>query len=268
MKALSGLSGFVVLGALTVASCTGYAGHDLSPDSLPPGIPDDVREQIARLDSSRPSERGQAAFLLGRMGGRAAPAVPFLIDMFGDYVPLQPGFSGSRTSPSEEAGRALAAIGEPALGPLIEALDHEEAAIREEAVWTLGTMKDPRAVAPLVHVMRHGDGDARWKAAVGVGWIRDPAALTPLVAALKDRDPDVRKAAARSLGWLRDGRAVEPLCEALGDGVAHVAYTAAEALATIGRPAIGPPSSTASAVTGPRRAPARPSRSGSWPPAM
>jgi HEAT repeat protein len=120
--------------ALVVLPGAASAKPDIPLESLSADAPDDVRQQVERLYSRRSAERGQAAFLLGKMGEGAAPAIPFLIAMFGDFVQLEPGFSSQRTTPSEEAARALIGIGEPALAPLIAALDHERLEVRQEAL--------------------------------------------------------------------------------------------------------------------------------------
>jgi len=223
---------------LLVFCLAAHGQPSLAIDRLPLDAPEEVAQQVERLYSPRSAERGQAAFLLGKMGERAAPAVPFLIGMFGDYAVLQPGFSGTKTSPSEEAARALIVIGKPAFRPLVEALGNEDPDVRREAIWTLGNMQDPRALRPLTEAMQQGEGDTRSQAAMALGWLNDSRAVPPLMAALQDEDTEVRRRAAMALGRHKDPRSVEPLAAALRDREESVVYVAADALANVGRPAV------------------------------
>lgn len=100
-----------------------------------------------------------------------------------------------------EAIRAVAAMGAPAVPPLIEALNDDEWHVRQRAVETLGEIGDPRAVAPLLAMLK----DTEWyvrRAAIqalddlGAG---RPAVL-PLIEALKDEEARVRRRAAEALG--------------------------------------------------------------------
>jgi HEAT repeats/PBS lyase HEAT-like repeat len=130
-----------------------------------------------------------------------------------------------------------------AVAPLVAALEHPVATVREAAAAALGALEDAQAVAPLTGALRdhhagvraaaraalaridpgrmpeaavealpHADPDARVRAASG------PAADFPrrasgkeLIAALGAEDALVRARAASELGARRDRRAVEPL---------------------------------------------------------
>ena len=48
------------------------------------------------------------------------------------------------------AALALSKIGTPAMDPLLESVDYDDADVRLEAVWALGEIGDERAVEPLV----------------------------------------------------------------------------------------------------------------------
>ena len=50
---------------------------------------DKVNEQIERLSSPDPVERGWGAVNLGNMGDQTAPAIPYLIDLLDDTTPLE-----------------------------------------------------------------------------------------------------------------------------------------------------------------------------------
>lgn len=132
--------------------------------------------------------------------------------------------------------RALGRIGgDDVLDPLVRALDHDHATVRDTAAQVLGELGDPRAVEPLIKVLRAGPGAQRASAVVALGRIGDARAVEPLIAALGDERGDVRFYAAEALGKIGDARAVGPLIAALDDpGVIYggsVAEAAAAALA-------------------------------------
>ena len=64
------------------------------------------------------------------------------------------------------AADALAMIGEPAVEPLIAALEKKDANLRQLAAWALGQIGDTRAVEPLIPVLssRYHDRAATRKA--------------------------------------------------------------------------------------------------------
>jgi len=138
-----------------------------------------------------------------------------------------------------EAARALGKIGEPAVKPLIEAL--------EETGWSawggtpyghaaevLAEIGGVRAVEPLVKALGQGsswtDRDMVVRALVKVGGAR---AVKPLITALKDPNALTRQGAAEALGLIGDARAVKPLIEALEEEE-YVQRDAARALNRIG----------------------------------
>ena len=111
----------------------GYAQPNIPKENIPADIPTEVREQIERLYSSDPVGRGDAAYDLGEMGEKAAPAIPFLIEVLKDEASYVRGY----------AAEALGWIGgECALEPLIAALKHESPSVRGEAAWALGKITE------------------------------------------------------------------------------------------------------------------------------
>jgi HEAT repeat protein len=155
---------------------------------------------------------------------------------------------------------ALSKLGAAAVEPLLDALHHNNPAIRAGAVRTLGWIRDPRAVQLLLNVMCRDDSEdvrllAQW-ALVNIGeavieplirllpspeeclWVYaaealakfgDPA-VEPLIAALGDERPQVRMVAATVLGHIGDLRAVEPLIALLQDPDPGVQQEATAAL--------------------------------------
>jgi HEAT repeat protein len=99
---------------------------------------------------------------------------------------------------------------------LMKQLAHPDASVRSNAAWSLGELKDARAVEPLI-AMLLGDKDdgVRIFAAFGLGKIGDARAVPALIAALDETDDNVLYAVAQALGKIGDDRAVEPLIAAL-----------------------------------------------------
>jgi hypothetical protein len=100
-----------------------------------------------------------------------------------------------------EAIRAVAALGAPAVLPLVEALTDREWHVRQRVVETLGEMGDERAVLPLIGALKDREWYVR-RAAIqaldGIG--ADRPAVLPLIEALKDGEARVRQRAAQALG--------------------------------------------------------------------
>jgi HEAT repeat protein len=135
--------------------------------------------------------------------------------------------------------RALGRIGDPrAVEPLIDVLDTTNHFLTQEAAIGLGNIGDARAISPLIDVFRLEWDDTEtittWqKAAEALAALGEPT-LLPLLAALDDEDDNVRHWSAVALGKLTDPRAVEPLLHALQDEKSLVRAVAAEALGQIG----------------------------------
>jgi HEAT repeat protein len=150
------------------------------------------------------------------------PAVGPLIEAMEDWVVRK------------YAAIALVKIGEPAVETLIQALKDEDRYVRRHAAIALENVGDKRAVEPLIQALRDEDEGVRGNAASALEEIGDTRAVKPLIKALKDRDTNVRALAARALGKIGDARAVEPLTKALKNKYRGIRESAAEALVKIG----------------------------------
>lgn len=127
------------------------------------------------------------------------------------------------------ARHALVEIGEPAIEPLIEALE-----IRGNvANWARGTLVEMAAIDPLIQALENGSDDVRYLAVDGLGTIRGERVVEPLIQALKDENTKVRWVAAMHLGNIRDKRAIEPLIQALEDRSEDVRRNAKNSLERI-----------------------------------
>ena len=105
----------------------------------------------------------------------------------------------------------LVKMEEPAFNKLIEALIEQSNIIRGRAVVkTLVLFDDIRVVEPFVEVMldeRYGQ-TTRCYAIDALGYFKDPRAFEPLMAALHDEDVLIVGHAARALGEYQDKRAL------------------------------------------------------------
>jgi HEAT repeat protein len=242
-------------------------------------MPSEVRDLVKQLSSTSAIERGKAAHSLGRMGMKAAPAVPFLVKTLGDSSKLvwqsewqrkvkRDAFGqvlGKKTSPGDEATKALSRIGKPAVKPLITALKDENPKVRERAARALGNNKYNRALQPLVSALSDNTLAVRKAAAVALGKMKDPRAVQPLASALKketsphggytiamalgslgessiepllrllrENNPKIRMQAVRGLGKTKNPRIVDAVITALQDEDAGVRVEAVWALGDIG----------------------------------
>jgi HEAT repeat protein len=104
----------------------------------------------------------------------------------------------------EDAIEMLRKIGEPAVEPLIDALDNEEWHVRQSVAAALGRIRSSRAVEPLINALNDEHWDVRRTAAFALGKMGDGKALKPLEeTAKKDTSSDVRMAAKDGLKKLK-----------------------------------------------------------------
>jgi len=134
------------------------------------------------------------------------------------------------------AAEGLGAVRDPrAVGPLVASLENEK--IRRSSMAALVQIGDP-AVEPLIAAMENPNPKVRAEVAWGLGMLRDPRAVEALLKASEDDNQEVRRNALTALGLIRDGRAVGTLIVALEDEAS--AEDAKEALVPIGEPAVAP----------------------------
>jgi LysM repeat protein len=151
---------------LPLTSCFGQPA--LEQEAKPSEVAAEVAALIEALHSFDPVERRNAAHQLGRMGERAAPAIPALIRSLGDRARLTAQGRAGKDSPesvAEAAMLALASLGPPAVEPLVDALKNENPGVRMMAAGALGKIEDTRGLAPLIEVLE-SDPDPLVQAAV------------------------------------------------------------------------------------------------------
>ncbi|MFY9611399.1 MAG: HEAT repeat domain-containing protein [Blastocatellia bacterium] len=200
-------------------------------------IPAEAQKAIEDLSHGSPAQRAWAACALRSL--RTASAIPLLIGQLSDetavfaatrcqpasdWTPSNLNTKGLMASPASEAAKALAALGEPAVAPLIGLLTDPNPVVRKNAAWALGEIRGgysvnrEAAIAPLITLLRKDEsGQARKWAAWALGEICDRRAVSDLIDALEDADAEVRASVAEALGEIKDRRAIEPLTLALKD---------------------------------------------------
>jgi HEAT repeat protein len=218
-----------------------------------------IEELIAVLRSGDEEARAEASRQLGAAG---VDAVVPLIGVLREYTTFED--YEANPNPYFRAEDALSDIGEPAVLPLIAALNDQAWGARAGAVWALGKIGDVRAVQPLIEALRWGDagsevvemllgfGDVilrplafalknhdsdyvRRGAAYLLGEFADLLVVPALINALEnDIDEETRANAVIALGKRRDARAVEPLIAVLGDPSPLLRESSVRALGEIG----------------------------------
>ncbi len=208
-----GLAGVILCGAL-------YLLYLVSP----------LRMRISELDNEEAYVRGLAAYRLGKMGPKAAAAIPELVALLDDvteitppnepyqgpgvrhrileffglgyeeYECYMPTWDGGAT-PGDRARKALIKIGRPSVPALLQRL------------------RKAASHGASAHGPREGWRDpGRANAALALAGIRDPRAIPVLAeAALHTDDPDFSACAVRSLGSFGI-RAFEPLLRCFRKG--------------------------------------------------
>ncbi len=240
--------------------------------------------KLQQLKSSKPEVRAEAAQNLG--AAKQSKAVPSLIANLSDDSPQVrmavigalaaighpasaeplasalanlPGSAkksgshrGAEAAEYELLAKALAAVGSPAVKPLLQLLSSGDKEPRRWAAYALGILKESQAVDSLAGMLEDSRSEVRKTAALALGDIGDPKALKALVKALGNRDQETRRAAADALGAIGAGSATEALAAAVGDQSELVQLSAIGALAKIG--GLAAAACLRSATTGPRKA--------------
>ncbi len=188
----------------------------------------DIAGLACLLDHSDPLVQYEAAEALGNVGDEKAVG-PLITALKRDE------FSGVRW----KAAEALSKIGNPAVAPLIGALQYPDEDVRWKAAIALGEIGNSEAIEPLIQLFSDEDRFVRSRAAHALSMIGEPA-VPPLIHALKNANPDVRWGAALAAGKIKNPLMVEPLILALADEEMMVRGEAASGLASIGTPALHP----------------------------
>ncbi len=140
-------------------------------ESVPADTPPPVKQAIEQLCERNPRTQSGALERLEQAGPAASSAVPFLMSMLPQIRPGWMVLFGS-DSPDDHAGytllHTLAAIGEPAVGPLVEALRDKNPLVRAGAAYALTMVRQSLPAAPLLAALRDPDARVREFAAEGL----------------------------------------------------------------------------------------------------
>lgn len=136
---------------------------------------------------------------------------------------------------AECAARALAAIGHPAVQPLVDSLPTQKAELelRKVIVNALVDIGDP-SIEPLIKSLNSHSASVRGAAEEALARIGAPA-IEALVEALRTENWNLRRRIAKILGRIGDERVAEPLVLALHDEDPGVRTRVAQILGQIGR---------------------------------
>jgi len=130
----------------------------------------------------------------------------------------------------------LRALGEQAIGPLLQVFPDKLGSEEYHVILTLGEIGDVRAVEPLIKALKERSRSTNSTAiARALGEIGDARAVEPLIQALTDKTNYLlRSSVASALGKIGDVEAVDPLIKALNDDDFRVRMIAVVALGEIG----------------------------------
>jgi len=125
------------------------------------------------------------------------------------------------TSLGEKVSLVLKKVGEPAVMPLISALNSDNQTVREKVITILGETREKRAVEPLLALLvdENEDEDFRgYYVAAALGSIGDARAVKQLIKfASKHAEDQLTCGSVRALGDIGDHRAVDALIAILDD---------------------------------------------------
>lgn len=120
------------------------------------------------------------------------------------------------------------------LDQYVRDLRNSSGSVRQNAVMSLGSLKDPAALGSLRSLASDRDADVRAALCWALGQIQSSESSGILTGLLRDSDANVRVAAASALGNLNDKSAGPALVSALSDGDSRVKKAAAISIGRIG----------------------------------
>ncbi len=170
------------------------------------GNPDAVEPLIRLLSDEDRFVRSRAAHALSMIGEPAIPSLMHALRMDDPGVrwgaalalgkiknplavePLILALADEQVMVRAEAAAALAAIGTPALGPLLGFLKSAKGETRIEVMTALGELKNADAIEPLIQLLENADDGERQAIADAIDAILIPA-VGPLVCRIREGTP-------------------------------------------------------------------------------
>ena len=212
---------------------------DVQENDVPAEAPAEVKTAIKALRSPSPGQRRDAAKALGRMGPKAAPAIPFLIELLSDESITIVG-DMVKVTPGDAAAGALKSIGKPAIGPVVKALSSPNPTVRWQVTNILNDFcerfKDQQIKDALIIALQDENPKVKENTCFAIRDCPDPRAVEHLVRLLEDEHREVRSAAANALEKFGDIRALQPLIDSLQDEDTKVRRRVVDALASFNDP--------------------------------
>lgn len=183
-----------------------------------------LQKYIEQLYSQDATERAWAAYNIGKSAKLAGNAAAYLIAVLNDndtavmsrYVGRDY-TSAMTTTTANEAVKALAKIGRPAVKSLLLALKDSNSDVVIKAIKTLGLINDNESIKPLVSFLSNKDKRIRLEAANSLSRFKNPWVTDYLLTTLKNNDPAIRATALYALGKLKSPVAVPDLLLLLND---------------------------------------------------
>ena len=216
-----------------ILSLRGGGGGDEVDRLIAHGAAGDIeslRRLLPHIGSESSPERlqkmleavGSLERLLASASGGPPPLPPGLVEEAGDAI--RPLLGSRDAAVRNQAGWTLARIGDAQASPfLLQELEHGRAESKRRAARYLGLLGDRAAAGPLRAYLSAARTDAdRREAAMALGRLGDTAGLDVLCAiiaeGIRGNDRENVQSAIRTvkiIGALKDRRATEPLCAAL-----------------------------------------------------
>ena len=187
-----------------------------------------ISRLIELLQSSASTARTTASTALVLLGAEALPA-------------LERALYSDSDSRRQRAAQTLIKMGDPAVEPLVKALNDPWAPVRRTALLALGQMQNSRAIVPLTTLLVDTEPEICRTAAEFLGEFGGTQAVDPLIQALGMDDDLLKVTIADALGNIGDRQAIYPLTQLLESSDPRVHNAAAEALSRLGAPPATPP---------------------------
>jgi hypothetical protein len=180
---------------------------------IPENMPPDIKRLVKKLHSTSQEKRWEAANKLGERGRRAAPAIPYLVNMLKNKY-----FSAEKTVLTKKSPEDKVSLFYYIIAPLyviFKAIDKTNSRFKSVPVpgmlpivsvivtSALAKIGTP-AVSALIGLLKDGDKFDKKAAADALGRIGDASAVEPLVELLKDKHDFVRKSAGLALKNITD----------------------------------------------------------------
>ena len=177
---------------------------------------------IEQLSSADANQRAWAAYKIGKSAKFAMKAIPALVAILNDNATAvmsrnlgQNFTSATSTTPSDEAVKALAKIGRPAVKPLITSLQSNDKTTQLKAIKALGLIKDNDSIKPLVVFLNHSDRRIRLEAANSLSRFNNPWLAEYFLKGLKSNKPEIQATALYAIGKLKNPATVPALIDLL-----------------------------------------------------